>query len=85
MAIIKLDPEAKADAGHCGSCRYFRRNTDHYLREGSCRFEPPPHLSLKDWDGEGAPPRNTHDFDACSLWQASGDTYEQVVTWKVER
>lgn len=86
---IVLALNQSAEAGHCGSCKFFvrrgieatyvdRANVDiPQDKQGHCEFRFPPYrvYARQEWDGNSPPLDTVMDFDGCNLWQSNGKRY----------
>lgn len=83
---IVLALNQSADSEHCGSCLFFRRNTEasEWDQRGRCQFKMPPTREFRraEWDGESQPLDTVQDTDRCDFWRTSGRTY--IVSMRVK-
>lgn len=71
-----------ADAGHCGSCVFFKRgDSTVYSHPGLCKFTFPPHVQIVPYDPECVEKNRVDDTYKCDLYQPDGKTY--VVSHRV--
>lgn len=91
-ATIELNPDWQAEAGHCGSCSFFKRRASGVHdpdTHGICQFVLPGFMARKVdistamnrdavWEVD---PRTVQDRDSCDLYHSTGKQYVQKKYW----